>query len=46
VLIPRNDQLAKLQKYQKDPSAILKSAGDRFLWDKYQEEEGKKKGED
>jgi splicing factor 3A subunit 1 len=46
VLIPRNDQLARLQKFTQDPSLILKTAGDRYLWDKYQEEEHKKRGEE
>lgn len=38
VLIPRQEQLVKMQRYSADPTEILRATGDRYLWDKYQEE--------
>jgi splicing factor 3A subunit 1 len=39
VLLPRNDYLSKLKKFSSDPHEVLKSAGERYLWDKHVEEE-------
>lgn len=39
VLIPRNEQIVKLQKYAAEKESVLRTAGDRYLWDKYEEDE-------
>lgn len=43
VLNPRKDQIELLQRFVSDKESVLKHAGERYLWDKYQEEEAKKK---
>ena len=45
MLVPRNDQLAKLQRYISDSSFILKTTGDRYLWDRYQEDKRAEEGQ-
>ena len=45
VLIPRNEALAKLTKYQQDSLEVLRSAGERYLWEKMQDEEHRKKND-
>lgn len=37
VLIPRNENLQRLQKYAEDRFEILKAAGDRYLWEQVKE---------
>lgn len=44
--MPRKDLLEKYQTYKHDQNAILRATGERYLWDKYQEEEAKKRAED
>ncbi len=38
MLQPKNEALARLQRLATDPTAILKQAGERYLWDRYQED--------
>jgi splicing factor 3A subunit 1 len=45
VLNPRKDQVEKLQRFTLEQETILRQAGERYLWDRYQEEEAKKREE-
>jgi splicing factor 3A subunit 1 len=43
VIIPHREHLHRLEVYSKDGMEVLKTAAERYLWDKRQDEEHKRK---